>query len=31
MGTIKYFKVGESYYKALIKHFGDDLTPCDKW
>ena len=27
MGTIKYFKAGESYYKALIKHFGDDLTP----
>lgn len=29
MGTIKYFKVGESYYKALIKHFGDDLTPYE--
>lgn len=27
MGAIKYFKAGESYYKALIKHFGDDLTP----
>ena len=27
MGTIKYFKAGESYYEALIKHFGDDLTP----
>lgn len=29
MGTIKYFKAGESYYKALIKHFGDDLTPYE--
>ena len=30
MGTIKYFKAGESYYKALIKHFGDDLTPYER-
>lgn len=29
MGAIKYFKAGESYYKALIKHFGDDLTPYE--
>lgn len=29
MGTIKYFKAGESYYKALIKHFGDDMTPYE--
>lgn len=30
MGAIKYFKAGESYYKALIKHFGDDLTPYER-
>ena len=30
MGAIKYFKAGESYYKALIEHFGDDLTPYER-
>lgn len=27
VGSIVYYKNGESYYTVRIKHFGDDLTP----
>ena len=30
VGTITYYKNGESYYTIRIKHFGDELTPWAK-
>lgn len=30
VGTITYYKNGESYYTIRIKHFGDQLTPWAK-
>ena len=30
VGSITYYKNGESYYTVRIKHFGDDLTPWKK-
>ncbi|MQN36430.1 fimbria major subunit [Segatella copri] len=30
VGTITYYKNGESYYTIRIKHFGDQLTPWEK-